>query len=82
MSPQDEMTCRELVEVVSDYLEDRLPADDRRRLQEHLDECPYCMEYIGQMRQTIAVLGELTEDSISPETRGELLAAFRGWRER
>jgi anti-sigma factor RsiW len=76
------MTCRELVEVVSDYLEDRLPPDDERRLEEHLRECPYCVEYIDQMRQTIAALGELTEESISPETRDVLLEAFRGWRER
>jgi predicted anti-sigma-YlaC factor YlaD len=82
MSARDEMTCRELVEVVSDYLEGRLPAADVRRLEEHLGECPYCMEYVDQMRLTIATLGELTEDSISPETRGELLEAFRGWRRR
>jgi anti-sigma factor RsiW len=82
MSAQDEMTCKELVEVVGDYLDGRLPADDTRRLEEHLDECPYCVAYIEQMRQTIAALGELSEDSISPEMRGELLEAFRGWRDR
>ena len=82
MSAQDEMTCKELVEVVSDYLEGRLPAEAKQRLEEHLGECPYCAEYIDQMRHTIAALGELTEDSITPETRGELLEAFRGWRER
>jgi anti-sigma factor RsiW len=82
MSAHDEMTCRELVEVVTDYLEGTLPAGDKRRLEEHLVECPYCMEYIDQMRKTIAALGELTEDSIGAEKRGELLEAFRGWRER
>jgi anti-sigma factor RsiW len=82
MSANDEMTCRELVEVVSDYLEGRLPAGDKRRLEEHLRECPYCVAYIDQMRQTIAALGELTEESISPETRGALREAFRGWRQR
>lgn len=82
MSARDQMTCRELVEVVSDYLEGRLPADDTRRLEEHLGECPYCKEYIEQMRQTISALGELSEDSITPAARGELLDAFRGWRER
>jgi anti-sigma factor RsiW len=82
MSANDEMTCRELVEVVSDYLEGTLPADDERRLEAHLGECPYCMEYIDQMRQTIAALGRLPEDSLSPEARGELLDAFRGWRRR
>lgn len=82
MSAQDEMTCKELVGVVSDYLEGRLAADAKRRLEEHLGECPYCVEYIDQMRQTIAALGELSVDSLSPETRGQLLEAFRGWHER
>ena len=82
MSAQDEMTCKELVEVVSDYLDGRLPANDRRRLEEHLGECPYCAEYIGQMRLTIVALCELSEHRLSPEARGELLEAFRGWRER
>jgi anti-sigma factor RsiW len=53
MRAHDEMTCRELVELVTDYLEGKLPAGDKRRLEAHLDECPYCMEYIDQMRQTI-----------------------------
>jgi anti-sigma factor RsiW len=82
MGTHDEMTCRELVEVVSDYLEGSLSPADTRRLEEHLGECPYCVAYVDQMRQTIAALGELIEDSISPETRGELLEAFRGWRQR
>jgi anti-sigma factor RsiW len=82
MSAGDGMTCRELVEVVSDYLEGRLSPVYTRRLEEHLLVCPYCVEYIAQMRRTIAALGELTEDSISPESRGALLEAFRGWRDR
>jgi anti-sigma factor RsiW len=82
MSTHEEMTCRELVEVVTDYLDDTLPKQDRARLEEHLEQCPYCMEYIEQMRQTIEALGELREESIAPETREELVEAFRGWRSR
>lgn len=82
MSTHEEMTCRELVEVVTDYLDDTLPKHDRARLEEHLEECPYCVEYIEQMRQTIEALGELSEESIAPETREELVEAFRGWRSR
>jgi len=82
LSSHDEMACRELVEVVTDYLEGTLPAADRRRLEEHLEECPYCVEYIKQMRQTIEALGGLSEDSLAPETRQGLLEAFRGWRDR
>jgi anti-sigma factor RsiW len=82
MSAQDEMTCQELVEVLTDYLEGALAPDDRRRLEEHLDACPYCAEYVAQMRQTIDSLGRISEESIAAEKRDEQLAAFRGWRER
>ena len=76
------MSCRELVEVVTDYLEGTMDAGDRLRFEAHLGECPYCVNYLDQMRETIAALGGLTEESISAEARGELLEAFRGWRER
>jgi anti-sigma factor RsiW len=74
-----EMPCRELVELVTDYLEGRLHADDRARFEAHLADCPYCETYLDQMRQTIRVLGQLPEESLSPEARDALLAAFRDW---
>jgi anti-sigma factor RsiW len=78
----NEMACRELVEVVTDYLDGTLPDEDRRRLEDHLAECPYCITYIEQMRETIEALGTVSEESISAETRQHLLEAFRGWRDR
>jgi anti-sigma factor RsiW len=80
-APNDEMSCRELVEVVTDYLEGKLPDADRVRLETHLAECPACVEYIAQMRETIDALGELPgPESLDPRTERELLDAFRGWR--
>jgi anti-sigma factor RsiW len=81
MSDSDEMNCTELVELVTGYLEDTLPAAERLRLEVHLEECTYCAEYVEQMRQTVDVLGRLPEESVSPESERELLEAFRGWRE-
>ena len=81
MTQMDEMACKELVEVVSDYLEGKLAEADRVRFESHLEECPYCVEYVEQFRETIAATGELTLESIAPERRAELLEAFRGWRE-
>jgi anti-sigma factor RsiW len=75
-----EMPCRELVEVITSYLEGTLPAGDRVRFEAHLAECPYCETYLEQMRETIASLGEVGEQSLSAETREGLLEAFRGWR--
>jgi anti-sigma factor RsiW len=76
----DEMSCKELVEVVTDYLEGRLAEPDRLRLEAHVAECPYCEEYIAQMRQTIEALGELPAETLDPRREAELLEAFRGWR--
>jgi anti-sigma factor RsiW len=76
----DEMPCQELVEVVTDYLDDALAVSDRLRFQTHLEECDACRDYLDQMRQTIAVVGRLGAEDLSDETRDGLLEAFRGWR--
>jgi anti-sigma factor RsiW len=82
VSPTDEMACKELVDVLTEYLEGTLPHQDRRRLEAHLAECPYCVRYLEQFRQTIDAAGGLTPETIAPKAREELLEAFRGWRER
>lgn len=74
-----EMPCRELVELVTDYLEDRLSPEDRARFEAHLAECDACRLYLEQFRQTIRVLGRLPAESLSSEAREALLTAFRGW---
>jgi predicted anti-sigma-YlaC factor YlaD len=75
-----ELTCQELVEVVTDYLEDRMPADQRLLFEEHLAFCSWCVTYLDQMRETIRVTGALKEDDLAPETRDELLRIFRDWK--
>jgi anti-sigma factor RsiW len=77
----DGMTCSELVELVTDYLEGRLPESDRVLFEAHVDECGHCGEYVAQMRRTIDVLDELSAEPIDPAREAELLAAFRGWRQ-
>jgi predicted anti-sigma-YlaC factor YlaD len=75
-----ELTCRELVEIVSDYLEDRLSPIDRQRFEEHLTVCEGCANYVEQMRDTIRLAGRLTENSIPVPARERLLQAFRDWK--
>ena len=79
-SSSPEMACQELVELVTHYLEDRLPAADRARFEAHIAECEYCATYLEQMRQTIRTLGRIPEESLSSAARDGLLAAFRSWR--
>jgi anti-sigma factor RsiW len=75
-----ELTCRELVELVTDYLEDRLSPEARTRFESHLAICDGCQAYLDQMRQTIQTLGRLPEESLSPQARETMLEAFRAWR--
>ena len=74
------LSCRELVRLVTDYLEGALSPEERLRFEQHIAICPPCRAYLAQMRATLAVAGEVTEESISPEAREHLLAAFRDWR--
>jgi len=73
------LSCQELVELVTDYLESALPPEEHARFEGHLDECGNCREYLAQMRTTIELTGELTPDSLSPEAESALLEAFRNW---
>jgi anti-sigma factor RsiW len=75
------MTCQELVELVTDYLDDQLDEGQRARFDEHLEECPPCVIYLHEMRMTIDALGRVPAESLSPDAERELLAAFRHWHE-
>ena len=80
MLPSDDMHCQELVELITDYLEQVLPAGERRRFEQHLAICPGCQAYLQQMQQTIGVSRQLSEDELDPQMRARLLAAFRTWK--
>jgi anti-sigma factor RsiW len=78
----NELACKELVELVTDYLENRLPESDRARFDAHLAGCGGCRAYVEQMRQTIRSLGRVPIESLTPERRNQLLDAFRDWKRR
>jgi len=73
------LTCRELVELVTEYLEDALPPDVRARVEAHLSGCEGCTGYLEQMRTTILLTGKLREDDLTPRQRDELMRLFRDW---
>jgi predicted anti-sigma-YlaC factor YlaD len=78
---KDEMTCRELVDLTTEYLEGTMPDADRTRFEAHLAECGPCTNYLHQMRRTIELAGRLTEASFPPGAADELLHAFRSWKQ-
>jgi predicted anti-sigma-YlaC factor YlaD len=76
----DDITCRELVELVSDYLEGALDAPDLSRFEAHLQICEDCRTYIDQVRQVSGVAARVREDSLEPDLRDALLETFRDWK--
>lgn len=73
------MSCQELVELVTAYLEDALTPEDRGRFEAHLATCDGCQAYLEQIRATIRLVGRVTPADLSPEAERDLLAAFRSW---
>jgi anti-sigma factor RsiW len=75
-----ELTCQELVELVTDYLEDELPPAERARFDAHVRACGHCRSYLNQMRTTIDLVGSLTPSDLDLAMERELLSTFRGWK--
>jgi anti-sigma factor RsiW len=80
MSMPSEMACKELVELVTEYLEGTLSPFDRKRFEDHLKDCDPCTTYLEQMRQTIRALGRVTEEDLSEAAKQDLLRIFRDWK--
>jgi anti-sigma factor RsiW len=76
---RDDLVCRQVVELVSDYLEGALSRRDRKRFERHLAACPNCTAYLEQMRVTIAATGRLTPEDLTAEARDEFTQLFRTW---
>jgi anti-sigma factor RsiW len=76
-----DLTCQELVEIITDYLEDRLTLADRTRFELHLCSCTGCRTYLSQLRAVIRSAGRLAEHQLAPDARRELLQAFRAWKQ-
>ena len=79
MATTAELSCSELVELVTDYLDGALAPADRARFDAHIAKCANCTAYVEQFRETIRLTGRLHEDDVEPAARAALLDAFRDW---
>ena len=75
-----DLTCRELVELVTDYLEGTLSPHDRLDFERHLVWCSWCRDYVDQMRASIQLTGTVAEEEPPSPLREQLLDAFRDWK--
>jgi anti-sigma factor RsiW len=72
-----DITCRRAVALITDYLEDALPARQRADLDHHLSVCPHCAEYLAQLKATIAATGRVDSDQLSPDMKQTLIQLYR-----
>jgi predicted anti-sigma-YlaC factor YlaD len=73
------LTCRQLTELGTDYLEGRMPFGQRVSFQLHLGMCRHCRAYLRQLRLTIGTLGQLPAEPMPALVQRELVARFRHW---
>jgi predicted anti-sigma-YlaC factor YlaD len=78
--PAEELTCRDVVEIVTEYLDGSMAAQDRMLFEEHLLICSGCTAYLDQMRNTIRLTGALRADDVDPAAQDALLEVFRDWK--
>ncbi len=77
---RNQLVCQQVVELITDYLEDALPRAQRRRLEAHLKGCEHCTEYLEQIRATIKLTGTLRAEDLSPQMSAEFSALYERWR--
>ena len=78
--PAEELTCQEVVEIVTEYLDGSMAVEDRILFEEHLLICSGCAAYLDQMRSTIRLTGALRADDVDPAAQDALLEVFRDWK--
>ena len=76
------MNCRQVVELMTAYLDGALAAEDRARFDEHIAGCDGCQAYLAQLKATRGVVGRLAEEPIPKTIEDELVKAFRDWKGR
>jgi len=74
------MNCRQVVELMTEYIEGTLSIDERTRFEEHIAGCDGCRAYLAQMRTARQLARRRADEPIPPTLERELLDAFRNWR--
>jgi hypothetical protein len=80
MSRSDALTCRDVEDHVTDYLEAALAPDVLLPYEAHLAECPECVAFLRQTRLSIALTHTLASRPVAPVSRDRLLRVFRDWK--
>ena len=74
------MNCRQVMALVTEYLEGALSPEDRRRFEAHIEGCPHCTEYLAEMRTSLRLLGSLKPERLPEPVQHELVRVFQDWK--
>lgn len=74
-------TCKEVVELVTNYLEGAMTPEERDRFEMHLGTCGACVTYHEQILMTRQTISTLSHEPLAKETVQDLLSSFRAWKE-
>jgi predicted anti-sigma-YlaC factor YlaD len=73
-----DLTCQAVTELITEFMQGEMSAEDRVNFEQHLHACTWCMTYLAQMRRT----QKLTAQLATPEPavdREALLSLYRDW---
>ena len=79
---RDDLACRQVVELVNDYLEGALDPAVAAKFEAHIADCDACATYLEQIRETVTLAGRLEPEALEPAARDAFIEAFRGWQSR
>ena len=75
------VTCQEIVELVTDYLEHALDSETAAAFEEHINFCDGCEAYLGQDAHRDRDRRQRSSPRTSrPRRSGLLMSAFREWK--
>ena len=80
--PRAMLVCRDVTEIVTDFIEGRMSLLDRVRFRIHLGLCRHCREYVRQIKTTFRLMGMTPPEPPPPDVEEELLKRFKNWKHR
>lgn len=73
--------CRQIAELLTDYVEGRLPSATRELIDWHIDGCGPCVAFVNTFRSTVEAVRTLTDPPVPPELKQRLIAVLRSTQE-
>jgi anti-sigma factor RsiW len=68
--------CTDLVGLLADYVEHRLPSSEHDELERHLSRCPRCVAQLKTYSCTVSLLRSIRDEDLPQELRCTLKAFF------